>query len=162
MFTGLVECTGTVRRLARTGAGAALEVATAWPDGDVPAAGDSVAVDGACLTVLGPSAGGFAADLSPETLERTTLGRLRPGGKVNLERSLKLGGRLGGHLVLGHVDAVVRLLAVRREGSFVRWRISLPRDQAPEVAPKGSVALHGVSLTVAALGDDWFEVALIP
>jgi len=162
MFTGLVECTGTVRRLARSGGGAVLELEVSWPGGGFPATGDSVAVNGACLTVVDPGPQGFAAHLSPETLARTTLGRLRAGEAVNLERSLRLGDRLGGHLVLGHVDAVVRLLAVRREGGFVRWRVSLPPSLAPEVAPKGSLALHGVSLTVAALEEGWFEVALIP
>ncbi len=162
MFTGLVECRGTVRRLARSGAGAVLELEASWPGGGHPATGDSVAVNGACLTVLEPGPAGLTADLSPETLSRTTLGRLRAGEPVNLERSLRLGDRLGGHLVLGHVDAVVRLVSTRPEGSFVRWRVSLPREQAPEVAPKGSLALHGVSLTVATLGDGWFEVALIP
>jgi len=134
MFTGLVECTGTVRRLARSGGGAVLELEVSWPGGGFPATGDSVAVNGACLTVVDPGPQGFAAHLSPETLARTTLGRLRAGEAVNLERSLRLGDRLGGHLVLGHVDAVVRLLAVRREGGFVRWRVSLPPSLAPEVA----------------------------
>ncbi|MCU0303605.1 MAG: riboflavin synthase [Thermoanaerobaculales bacterium] len=162
MFTGLIETLGTVRRLARTGGGARLEVEATWPDGEPPRPGDSVAVNGACLTAVDPSSRSFAADLSPETLSRTLLGELRPSARLNLERALRLGDRLGGHIVQGHVDAPVRLLAVRPEGEFQRWRLELPRSAAREVAGKGSVALDGVSLTVSAVGDGWFEVALIP
>jgi riboflavin synthase len=146
----------------RSGAGGRLEVASRWPDDDPPRTGDSVAVNGACLTVLAPDASGFTADLSPETLSRTLLANLRPDDPVNLERAVRPSDRLGGHIVQGHVDAVTRVLAIRDEGGFSRWRIALPREHAAEVASKGSVALDGVSLTVAALGDDWFEVALIP
>jgi riboflavin synthase len=162
MFTGLVESVGTVRAVRRSGHGGRLEVMAAWPDGEVPRAGDSVAVNGACLTVLEPDATGFAADLSVETLSRTLLGEMQPRARVNLERAVRVGDRLGGHLVQGHVDAVTPILAIRPQGTFARWRISLPAQHASEVAAKGSVALHGVSLTVAALGADWFEVALIP
>ncbi len=162
MFTGLIEVLGTVRSGPRSTRGARLEVAVCWPDGEPPAGGDSVAVDGACLTATASSATGFAADLSPETLRRTTLGEVRPGEPVNLERALRLGGRLGGHLVQGHVDGVVRLLETRPESGFARWRLSLPEELAPQVAEKGSVAVHGVSLTVTRVGGGWFEVALIP
>jgi riboflavin synthase len=162
MFTGLIETIGVVRRLDRAGAGARLEIEAQWPDGESPARGDSVAVDGACLTVLEPSAAGFAADLSSETLARTLLGGLRPGDRVNLERALRLGDRLGGHLVQGHVDGLTRILAIQPEGGFSRWRLSLPTELAAHLASKGSVAVHGISLTVAALSDGWFEVALIP
>ncbi len=162
MFTGLIESVGRVRRLVRASGGARLEVAATWPDAEAPRHGDSVAVNGACLTVLEPSADGFVADVSPETLARTLLGDVRPGDGLNLERALRLSQRLGGHLVQGHVDAVVRVLEIRTEGAFSRWRVTLPAEHAREVAPKGSVALHGVSLTVAELGRDWFEVALIP
>jgi riboflavin synthase len=139
-----------------------LEIVAEWPDQDLPRQGDSVAVNGACLTVLQPSPDGFSADLSSETISRTLLGELRRGEPVNLERALRLGDRLGGHLVQGHVDTVVRLLAVVQEGQFARWRLSLPDSHASQVADKGSVTVHGVSLTVAARGSDWFEVALIP
>lgn len=162
MFTGLVEAIGTVRGLRRTGRSAVLEIEAQWPNDGESARGDSVAVNGACLTVREPDQSGFSADLSSETLERTLLAELRPSHRVNLERALRLGDRLGGHLVQGHVDTVVRLLAIRPEGGFQRWRLSLPAARAREVAEKGSIALHGVSLTVAALGKDWFEVALIP
>jgi riboflavin synthase len=162
MFTGLVETVGTVRSVGRGLSGTRLEVAASWLDGGTPRHGDSVAVDGACLTVLDPGAASFAADLSPETLARTLLGGLRPGTRVNLERALRLGDRLGGHLVQGHVDAVVRVLAIRDEGGSARWRFALPPAQSAEIAEKGSVAVHGVSLTVASVGPAWFEVALIP
>jgi riboflavin synthase len=162
MFTGLVEAVGAVLRVDRVGPGARLHVEARWPDHEPPQRGDSVAVNGACLTAVEPQDGGFVADLSPETLQHTTLGELRIGDHVNLERALRLGDRVGGHLVQGHVDAVVRLVANRQEAAFARWRVDLPRELASEVASKGSVTLHGVSLTVAAVSDDWFEVALIP
>jgi riboflavin synthase len=162
MFTGLIEAIGTVDALRRSGGVARLAISVKWPDGDLPGSGDSVAVNGACLTAVDPSATGFTADLSPETLQRTLLGKLGNGHKVNLERALKLGDRLGGHIVQGHVDSTVQLLSVLPQGEFQRWRLSLPAEQKQEVALKGSVALDGVSLTVAGLGADWFEVALIP
>ena len=162
MFTGLIETVGTVDSLNRSGRGARLAISARWPDGEPPKSGDSVAVNGACLTAVEPSATGFVADLSPETVQRTLLTRLGSGHRVNLERALKLGDRLGGHIVQGHVDSTVRLLSVRPDGGFQTWRLSLPAEQKQEVALKGSVALDGVSLTVAGIGADWFEVALIP
>lgn len=162
MFTGLIEAVGKVVALDRSGGGARLKVDASWSDDGFPQPGDSVAVNGACLTAIDPSATGFAADLSPETLQRTLLGKLSSGHAVNLERALKLGDRLGGHIVQGHVDTVVRLISVRPDGGFQTWRLSLPAEQANEVALKGSVALDGVSLTISGLGTDWFEVALIP
>jgi len=162
MFTGLIEAIGTVRGLVRAGAGSRLEIEVDWRHGDPPSNGDSVAVDGACLTVLAPTAGGFSADLSPETIDRTLLGRLHAGERVNLERALRLGDRIGGHLVQGHVDGLTRVIAIQPQSAFSRWRLSLPAEHTGEVAAKGSVAVHGVSLTVAAVGDGWFEVVLIP
>jgi riboflavin synthase len=162
MFTGLIETVGTVRGLNRSGPGARLEIDVQWPADEPPASGDSVAVDGACLTVLEPTTNGFAADLSPETLDRTLLGRLGSGRRVNLERALRLGDRLGGHLVQGHVDALTRIVAIQPQGGFSRWRMSIPSEHTRDIAPKGSVAVHGVSLTIAAVGSDWFDVALIP
>lgn len=131
------------------------------PGGDL-VAGESVAVNGACLTVTQPASEGFNADVSPETFRRTTLGSLGARVRVNLERALRLGDRIGGHLVLGHVDAAVRIVELRRAGGFVVMRCELPAELATEVAEKGSVAVDGVSLTVAALSPGWFEVALIP
>jgi riboflavin synthase len=163
MFTGIVEGTGTVVALTRsgTGDGARLEVDAPWPPGEL-AVGDSVAVDGCCLTVVARTPGGFAADLVAETLRRTALGRLTKGARVNLERPLALGGRLGGHLVQGHVDGVGRVLERRTAGESTELRVELPEDLARYVVEKGSIAVDGVSLTVAAVGPDWFTVALVP
>lgn len=161
MFSGLIAACGEVRNVARRGRGGRIEVGCELP-GEALAAGESVAVQGVCLTVAEPAATSFAADLSPETLARTTLGALRAGARVNLERALRLADRLGGHLVLGHVDAAVPVVSVRRGQGFWTARISVPAALAAEVAEKGSVAVDGVSLTVAALGAGWFEVALIP
>jgi riboflavin synthase len=161
MFTGLVEAVGEVRSVLRQGHGITADVALAWPDGETPRRGDSIAVNGACLTAVTADEAGFAAQLSPETLARTLLAELRPGDRVNIERALRLGDRLGGHLVQGHVDGVVSLIAVTPQGDYSRWRLSLPTALTGEVARKGSVCVHGVSLTVADLGHDWFEVALI-
>jgi riboflavin synthase len=161
VFSGLVAARGKVRSVVRRGRGARIEVACELP-GEPLAQGESIAVQGACLTVDEPSPSSFAADLSPETVARTTLGSLRAGATVNLERALRLADRLGGHLVLGHVDAAVPVVSVRRSQEFSTVRISVPAALAPEVAEKGSVAVDGVSLTVSALGAGWFEVALIP
>jgi riboflavin synthase len=120
-------------------------------------------VSGACLTVVERRPGGFVFELGPETLARTTLGRLGPGDAVNLERPLRFGRALGGHLVLGHVDGVGTVEAVTRVESTSRVRMALPGPElAPLLIPQGSVAVDGVSLTVAAVGDRWFEVMLIP
>jgi riboflavin synthase len=162
MFTGLIETVGTVGRLSRGGRGGRLVIEVRWPDSEIPAHGDSIAVNGACLTAIEPTAESFAADLSPETVSRTLLGELHPGKPVNLERALKLGDRLGGHLVQGHVDAPVRLLGIHPEGGFQRWRLAMPPSHRREIAAKGSVTLDGVSLTVSQIAADWFEVALIP
>lgn len=161
MFSGLVETVGEIREVARSGAGARLSVIGSLV-GEALAVGESVAVEGACLTVARVLDGGFAADVSPETLARTTLGSLRRGSRVNLERALRAGDRLGGHLVLGHVDATTTVVAVRPEGSFRRLRFALPANLAAEVADKGSIAVDGVSLTIAAVGEGWFDVAVIP
>jgi riboflavin synthase len=120
-------------------------------------------VNGACLTVVARTAQSLAFELGPETLARTTLGTLRAGGGVNLERPLRFGGALGGHLVLGHVDGIATVEGVRRVESTARVRIAFADDAlAPLMIPQGSVAVDGVSLTVAALGDRAFEIMLIP
>ncbi|MBD3867642.1 MAG: riboflavin synthase [Acidobacteria bacterium] len=161
MFTGLIEAIGTLREK-REGRGST-RIAV---ESDLPlqsmADGDSVAVNGVCLTVVNRSGNRFHADVIRETLEHTTLGRLRTGEKVNLERALALGDRLGGHLVQGHVDGTGRIREVVRQGDDYRLRISLPRELARYVAWKGSVTVDGVSLTVSAVEGDRFEVALIP
>jgi riboflavin synthase len=162
MFTGLIETVGSIERLDRSGASARLQVSVTWPDEDIPKPGDSIAVDGACLTAIAPTNRTFAAELSPETMKRTLFSAARRGQLVNLERALRLGDRFGGHIVQGHIDGVVRILTIRPEGVFQTWRLSLPAEHSKELTAKGSVALNGVSLTVSNLGSDWFEVALIP
>src|SRR6266704_7225852 len=162
MFTGIVEEMGTVVALARAGTTLRLGVqaGVTLEGSDV---GASVAVNGACLTVVERREDEVVFELGPETLARTALGRLGPGDAVNLERPLRFGGALGGHLVLGHVDGVGTVDAVTRVESTARVRITLPsRDLEPLLIPQGSVAVDGVSLTVAALSDLSFEVMLIP
>jgi riboflavin synthase len=163
MFTGIVEGTGTVIALAAAadGSGARLEVEAPWPAGELRP-GESVAVNGCCLTVAAVTARGFAADLVAETLRRTALGGLAAGSRVNLERPVPLGGRLGGHLVQGHVDGVARVVERTPVGDGEEVRIELPDDLARYVVEKGSVAVDGVSLTVAGVGPGWFAVALVP
>jgi riboflavin synthase len=162
MFTGIVEAMGTVRDLAHGDAMVRLRVeASAIATG--MEIGASVAVNGACLTVVEIERGGLAFDVGPETLRATTLGALRQGDLVNLERPLRLGGALGGHLVLGHVDGVGFVLGLDRHGATARMRIGLPdRELSPLLIFKGSVAVDGVSLTVAELEDMAFEVMVIP
>jgi riboflavin synthase len=162
MFTGIVEEVGAVRSYSRRGASARLEVgARLTTEGSE--IGASVAVNGVCLTVVDRGLDGFAFDLGPETLEVTALGDLRAADRVNLERPLRFGGALGGHLVLGHVDGVGTVAEVTRVESTARIRIALS-DPAldPLFIPRGSVAVDGVSLTVAALGVGTFEIMLIP
>ena len=161
MFTGLIETVGHVRRVVAGVGATRLAIAT-----DLPVTamedGESVAVDGVCLTVARRSGKVFEADAVAETLSRTTLARLRVGDPVHLERSLVVGDRLGGHLVQGHVDAVARVIALRRRRNDVRLEVALPKPLRGLVAPKGSIAVHGVSLTVSAVTSRSFEVALIP
>jgi riboflavin synthase len=165
VFTGIVTHQGLVRRVAPTPAGLRLEVEPS-PPLDAPTLGESVAVDGACLTLVAAAGGALAFDVVPETLRRTTLGALSPGDRVNLERALRLGDALGGHLVQGHVDAVARIARVEARGEDRVVEVRLPPELAGAVVEKGSVALAGVSLTV---GETWeedgetaFRVHLIP
>jgi riboflavin synthase len=124
--------------------------------------GDSIAINGVDLTVVEMGSDYFSADASLETLDRTTLGKLRAGSRVNLERALGVGERLGGHMVQGHVDGTGELLSVKEEGNAYRIRFRFDRELGRYIAMKGSITVDGISLTVAALGDDWFEVAIIP
>jgi riboflavin synthase len=163
MFTGIVEGQGTVAelRVAADASAAELLVEAPWLAGQL-AVGDSVAVNGCCLTVTRAAPAGFAADLVAETLRRTALGGLRPGEAVNLERPLAADGRLGGHVVQGHVDGLGRVLARDEVGDGAELRVGLDPALARYVVVKGSIAVDGVSLTVAGAGDDWFSVALVP
>ncbi len=161
MFTGIIEEIGTVRAVRRHTAGVTLEIA-AEKVLEGTRVGDSIATDGVCLTVTHLDGGGFSADVMHETLSRSTLGRLRAGDRVNLERAMVLGGRLGGHLVAGHVDARGRIAALRDDGS-ARWvTVETPQAVLRYVVEKGSVAIDGVSLTVAAVDRSTFAVSLIP
>jgi riboflavin synthase len=160
MFTGIITDLGRVRRL-RRGDLLDLAIATAFDTSAVPL-GASIACSGACLTVVAVEPGAFSVQASVETLACTTLGRWDVGTPVNLERSLRLGDELGGHLVLGHVDGLARIVERRSEAESVRFVVEVPRGLASFIAPKGSVALDGVSLTVNELAEDHFGVNVIP
>jgi riboflavin synthase len=162
VFTGIIEELGSVRAIDRREGGARLEIAASTVLGDARA-GDSIAVNGCCLTVVDLGDGWWAADAVIETLERTALGSLERNDPVNLERPLRLSDHLGGHLVQGHVDGVgyVAARSSLADGS-TRFTFAGPPDALRYVVEKGSVAVDGISLTVAALGDDSFDVAVIP
>ncbi|HEY7138767.1 MAG TPA: riboflavin synthase [Methylomirabilota bacterium] len=162
MFTGIVETLGRVGAAETVGGGRRLGVTVPEEPGWRLSQGESVAVSGVCLTVVDAAPGRLAFDLAEETLRVTTLGGLAVGDPVNLERPLRFDGRLGGHLVLGHVDGVGRVVAVHPEGEGVRVEIEVPRRLRPLLIPKGSVTVDGVSLTVAGLDGDVIAVALIP
>jgi riboflavin synthase len=160
MFTGIITDVGRVREIV-PGGDTRFVIETHYDTGEI-ALGASIACAGACLTVVDRAPGRFAVDVSAETLSRSTLGDWRKGTRVNLERALKLGDELGGHVVSGHVDAVARIVARRPEGDSLRFTIELPDAYARAVAPKGSVALDGVSLTVNEVEGDRFGVNIIP
>jgi riboflavin synthase len=161
MFTGIIEEIGRVDRVVPAGGGARVAVA-AKRVLDGAREGDSIATDGACLTIVRLTGAAFEADCSAETLRRTTLGGWRAGTPVNLERALALGARLGGHLVQGHVEGVGKLVERRPEGESEMFRFAYPPELGRYLVHKGSVAVSGISLTVAALDDAWFDVAVIP
>jgi riboflavin synthase len=164
MFSGIITDVGRVRRLRRAaGAAGGLEatIATAYDTADI-ALGASIACSGVCLTVVAVEKGGFSVQASAETLACSTLGEWEEGTQINLERALRLGDELGGHLVLGHVDGVARLVDRRPEGESVRFVIEAPAPLMPYIATKGSVALNGVSLTVNEIAGERFGVNLIP
>jgi riboflavin synthase len=163
MFTGIITDIGTVRAVAPAGAGSdtRFEIATAYDTGAI-VLGASICCSGACLTVVKTGPGWFAVDASAETLACTTLGAWRAGTRINLEQALKVGDELGGHIVSGHVDAVATVVGRREEGGSVRFEVEVPEAFARYVAPKGSVALDGVSLTVNEVAGRRFGVNIIP
>ena len=161
MFTGIVESMGTVVRVLRRGGGARLEVRAPQILPEVKI-GDSVAVNGACVTVTERVEDTFACDLVPETLARTNLGTLQPGEEVNLELPMRAGGRLDGHIVQGHVDVVGTIRSRRRVGAQEMLEVTVPFELTRYLAPKGSVSVEGVSLTIMDVNKDRFRVALIP
>ena len=160
MFTGIITDLGRVRAVGR-GKETQFEIATSYDTASI-AAGASIACSGPCLTVLDKGEGWFAVEASAETLSRTTLGAWRQGVAVNLERSLKLGDELGGHLVFGHVDGTVTLARQTASGDSVVFDFEAPASLSAYLAPKGSVTLDGVSLTVNAVEADAFSVNIIP
>ena len=161
MFTGIVEEMGVVKRVQGNPQGAILTIAASRALADSKV-GDSIAIDGVCLTMIQVNSNRFTADISAETLRRTTLGDRSSGDGVNLERSLRLSDRLGGHLVLGHVDDVGVISGWQDEGASSLARISASPDVMRYVVYKGSICVDGISLTIANLFEDGFEIALIP
>ena len=160
MFTGLVEEMGAVRQMVNDPEGTRLSIASTIAREGL-ALGDSVCVDGACLTVIELDPDGFWIGLSPETLQRTNLGDRKVGDSVNLERSLLVGGRLGGHYVQGHVDGVGQIIDTRPEGDSLRVWFTAPEDLMPYIVTKGYICLDGVSLTITEKVDGRFGVALV-
>lgn len=161
MFTGLIESQGVITRLERVSGGAQMEVYAPEFGRDM-AIGDSIAVDGVCLTVVKFIRGAFVADVSEETMAKSTLGQLVQGGKVNLERAVRLSDRLGGHLVTGHIDGVGRLLLRHPSGNSTVYQFQIPRALLDYVVPKGSVAIDGISLTVAQIKGESIAAAVVP
>jgi riboflavin synthase len=160
MFTGLIESVGRVGSLARTERGVRMRIQTELaPELSL---GDSLATNGVCLTVVDKTAQDVAMDVSPETLRVTTLGDMETGSLVNLERPMRADGRFGGHIVQGHVDATGLISAIEPEGEFYRLVVAYPAALAPYFIHKGSVAVDGISLTIADLGDDSFAIQIIP
>lgn len=160
MFTGLVETVGTLLDTAPRGGGMRARIAAPFARELGP--GESVAVNGVCLTTIGHSDAAFDVDIGPETMAVTSLAGLAPGSLVNLERAMRADQRFGGHFVQGHVDAVGRVESLRADAEFHRLTVSFPGIFARNLIPKGSIAVDGISLTVAQLGNSAFEVMLIP
>jgi riboflavin synthase len=161
MFTGLIEEIGTITAITDKGDGAEVSVAASLVLGDV-SLGDSISVSGVCLTVTHFDKEHFLADVKRETLNQSAAVKWAPGVPVNLERAARVGDRLGGHIVQGHVDATAQVLEVRPGDQWQVVKVSLAPEIAPLVAHKGSITIDGVSLTVSAVGKDWAEVSLIP
>jgi riboflavin synthase len=160
VFTGLIEDVGTVAELEAGEDGARLRIATRLAGELEP--GDSVAVNGVCLTAVGADRAGFAAEAMNQTLRLTSLGPLQPGDRVNLELAIRAGDRFGGHFVQGHVDGTAEVTEAEDDGFARRLRVRLNSGLIGLVVERGSIALDGVSLTVSGLGDDWLEVSLVP
>ncbi len=161
MFTGLIEDVGKIKSLRKGHRSLVLTVGSRLPMRAMKL-GASVAVNGACLTVVKRGRGAFTVDISPETMNCTNLGHLDAGSLVNLERPMRLGAELGGHLVTGHVDAIARVAAVEKRGEFTFFTFIVPAKLGSLIVPKGSVAVDGISLTVNACGKRSFSVAIIP
>ncbi len=161
MFTGIIEAVGTVARIDALAAGRRLTIESPLPASEIRI-GESIAIDGACMTVVAVEDDAFAVDVSSESLRRTTLGDRRPGDRVNLERSLRLGDRLGGHIVTGHIDGTGRIAAITAEGESFIYTFEVGPELSRLLVDKGSVAVDGISLTCFNCRDDRFDVAVIP
>lgn len=161
MFTGIIEELGKIESLEKLESGARIKIAAQIVTNDVKD-GDSIAVNGVCLTALNSQTKSFLADVSDETLQRSTIGNLKVGSSVNLERAVTPATRLGGHIVQGHVDATGNFVHAVQSGDFWTVRIAFPREIARYLVYKGSVSVEGISLTIASLGEDYFEIAVIP
>jgi riboflavin synthase len=161
MFTGIIEETGKILSLQKLSDGAKIKIAAKIVT-EGTNEGDSISVNGVCLTALEIQKDSFAADVSGETLNRSTLGNLKIGATVNLERAVTPSTRLGGHIVQGHVDAVGRFVGATRTGDFWTVRVGFPKEIGKYLVYKGSIAVEGISLTIAELKDDYFEIAVIP
>ena len=161
MFTGIIEELGSVASVDLSTAGARITVSARSVTDDLKT-GDSIAVNGVCLTAIDVSVGSFAADVSPETLDRTTLAGLKTGSTVNLERAMLPTTRFGGHIVQGHVDGRGTFISATPEGDFWTIQIGFSDELKKYFVEKGSVAVEGISLTIAALGDSYFDIAVIP
>jgi riboflavin synthase len=161
MFTGIIEERGEILAWKRTGDAGRITVKAPLAASDAKH-GDSISVGGVCLTVVDQGPDWFTAEVMGVTIGMSTLGDARAGDRVNLERAAALGDRLGGHIVQGHIEGTSTVLAVTPEEGWTVVRFDLDAEHAPLVARKGSIAVDGVSLTVSAVGDDWFEVSLIP
>jgi riboflavin synthase len=164
MFTGIVTALGSIRAIQPIGGGKdmRLVIAAPWPDTATIAIGASIACSGCCLTAVEVNGDSFAGDASAETLACTILGDWTVGSQVNLERSLRIGDELGGHMVSGHVDGIGKAVSATAENGSTRWQFRVPKELARFIAAKGSVAVNGVSLTVNELKDDTFGVNVIP
>ncbi|MGI6027548.1 MAG: riboflavin synthase [Candidatus Scatomorpha sp.] len=161
MFTGIVEELGTIRSVRRGAASAVLSIGAAEVLSDLKI-GDSVAVNGVCLTVTSLDDGGFTADVMHETLGRSSLGALAPGGRVNLERAMPANGRFGGHIVSGHIDGTGKVASVRPDDNALWYTISAAPELLRYIVEKGSITIDGISLTVASVDEVSFSVSLIP
>lgn len=161
MFTGIIEELGVVKSLTKTNAGArfAVESKICAPDAKIC---DSININGACLTVVDVKGNILSFDISSETLNRTNLSKLKPGERVNMERSLRADSRLGGHFVFGHIDCIGKIVSKEPKGEFVKMEIAIPQSLAGYLIEKGSIAVDGISLTINTLADNSFAVMLIP
>ena len=160
MFTGIIQGRGTLRNSRPSGGGLAFELEADFVLTD-PEEGESIAVNGVCLTAYGIKGSRFTVDVSPESLSRTTLGSLKPGNVVNMERALRLSDRLGGHIVSGHVDCVGRLSGLKKDGNFTILSFVVPEEQDRYIIEKGSITIDGISLTVNSCSKGAFSVSII-